>query len=294
MPGNGVDLKSSDWESLCEGDYGHQFDHRFGTFSHDAVRNVTDEEHRDPKFEPDFEWVGSRREFEKRLNYWAVSLDRSAFLAFRRVARSTDERTSIATIIPFRPVANSWILVLDPEPRAQAMLCGVMNSLVFDYCLRNSLSQPSIPQNVYEQIPVPTPSDLMNDSCLNFVLPRILELTYTSHSLSRFARDLDYDGPPFVWHEDRRAHLRADLDAFYARSYNLSRDDLCFILDPVEVMGTEYPSETFRILKEKEMRQHGEYRTKRLVLNAWDRLSNDDKARTSASSEITDIRGGNQ
>jgi hypothetical protein len=30
--------------------------------------------------------------------------------------------------------------------------------------------------------------------------------------------------------------------------------------------------ETFRVLKEKEEKQYGEYRTRRLVLEAWDRL----------------------
>ena len=44
------------------------------------------------------------------------------------------------------------------------------------------------------------------------------------------------------------------------------------LLDPSEVMGADYPSETFRVLKDKEIRQYGEYRTRRLVLAAWDRL----------------------
>jgi hypothetical protein len=38
------------------------------------------------------------------------------------------------------------------------------------------------------------------------------------------------------------------------------------------VKGPDYPSETFRVLKEKEIRQFGEYRTRRLVLAAWDRM----------------------
>ena len=81
--------------------------------------------------------------------------------------------------------------------------------------------------------------------------------------------------PPFAWDEDRRAHLRADLDAFYARAYGLTRDELRYILDPADVKGPDYPSETFRVLKEKEIRQHGEYRTRRLVLAAWDRMEAD-------------------
>jgi hypothetical protein len=35
--------------------------------------------------------------------------------------------------------------------------------------------------------------------------------------------------------------------------------------------GPDFPGETFRVLKEKEEKQYGEYRTKRLVLEAWDR-----------------------
>ena len=106
--------------------------------------------------------------------------------------------------------------------------------------------------------------------------PRVLELTYTSHSLAPFARDMGHDGPPFPWdEEDRRAHLRADLDAFYARAYGLTRDELRYILDPADVKGPDYPSETFRVLKEKEIRKHGEYRTRRLVLAAWDRMEAD-------------------
>jgi hypothetical protein len=37
-------------------------------------------------------------------------------------------------------------------------------------------------------------------------------------------------------------------------------------------MGPDYPSETFRVLKNNEMTKYGEYRTQRLVLDAWDRL----------------------
>jgi len=78
--------------------------------------------------------------------------------------------------------------------------------------------------------------------------------------------------PPFKWDEDRRAVLRAELDAYYAKLYGLSRDELRYILDPQDVYGPEYPGETFRVLKDKEIRQYGEYRTRRLVLEAWDRL----------------------
>jgi len=77
---------------------------------------------------------------------------------------------------------------------------------------------------------------------------------------------------PFKWDDERRALLRAELDAYYARLYGLTRDELRYILDPKEVYGPDFPGETFRVLKEKEEKQFGEYRTRRLVLAAWDRL----------------------
>ena len=50
------------------------------------------------------------------------------------------------------------------------------------------------------------------------------------------------------------------------------RTDLQYILDPHSVMGKDYPSENFRVLKESEIAKYGEYRTQRLVLEAWDRM----------------------
>ena len=66
--------------------------------------------------------------------------------------------------------------------------------------------------------------------------------------------------------------MRGELDAYYARLYGLTRDELRYILDPQDVHGPNFPGETFRVLKEKEIKKYGEYRTRRLVLEAWDRL----------------------
>ena len=64
--------------------------------------------------------------------------------------------------------------------------------------------------------------------------------------------------------------MRAELDAWYARAYGLTRDELRYILDPADVHGPDFPGETFRVLKEKEQAKFGEFRTRRLVLEAWD------------------------
>jgi hypothetical protein len=146
-----------------------------------------------------------------------------------------------------------------------------LNSLTLDYVALAKVGGTHIRKNVIAQFPVLPPS-FYSEPRGTFITSKVLELSYTSPSLAPFARDLSYEGPPFTWDEDRRAHLRADLDAFYARAYGLTRDELRYILDPADVMGPDYPSETFRVLKEKEIRQYNEYRTRRLVLSAWDRM----------------------
>lgn len=110
---------------------------------------------------------------------------------------------------------------------------------------------------------------------------RVLELVYTADdmqpltdALRASASPLAASVPraPYRWDEARRAWLRAELDAWFARAYGLTRDELRYILDPADVHGPDFPGETFRVLKEKEQAKFGEYRTRRLVLEAWDKL----------------------
>ncbi len=55
-------------------------------------------------------------------------------------------------------------------------------------------------------------------------------------------------------------------------NYNLEDITNLTLYDPAVIMGKDYPSGTFRVLKKKEIREFGEVRTQRLVLTAWDKL----------------------
>ena len=107
---------------------------------------------------------------------------------------------------------------------------------------------------------------------IDFIAPRVLELVYTAWDMQPFAQDMGYTGDPFLWNPDRRAQIRAELDAYYAYLYGLDRDELRYILDPSDVYGADFPSETFRVLKNNDIKNYGEYRTQRLVLEAWDQM----------------------
>ena len=77
---------------------------------------------------------------------------------------------------------------------------------------------------------------------------------------------------PWIYNPERRAILQAELDAIFAHLYGLNTEDLVYILDPEDVCGKGCINETFRVLKDNELRQYGEYRTKCLVLEAWNKF----------------------
>jgi hypothetical protein len=47
---------------------------------------------------------------------------------------------------------------------------------------------------------------------------------------------------------------------------------MLYILDPANILGDGCEIETFKALRNREIREFREYRTQRLVLEAWDRL----------------------
>ena len=196
------------------------------------------------------------------------------FLGFRDITSIVVERTAIFSLLPQAGVGNSCPLILFDTKHPASLVCCLVanfNSQVFDYVTRQKIAGTHMNFFYLKQLPVLPPS-AYTPANIDFILPRVLELIYTSFDLMPFARDCGYDGEPFKWDDERRVLLRAELDAYYARLYGLTRDELRYILDPKEVYGDAFPSETFRVLKEKELRQFGEYRTARLVLEAWDKL----------------------
>jgi hypothetical protein len=69
------------------------------------------------------------------------------------------------------------------------------------------------------------------------------------------------NGPPFRWDPERRALLRADLDAAMLHVYGVTREEAEHVLD------------SFPVVRKYEERDLGEYRTRRLVLDAFDRMT---------------------
>jgi hypothetical protein len=229
---------------------------------------ATPAEKADPGFEPTPRYWVPEREVGDRLA--AKGWTRGWLMGWRDITGVEKIRTVIASVLPRVAAGHTYPLIfVDKKSELRAALLANLNSLTFDFFARLKVGGTHLTYGYLKQFPILGPA-AYTAADFTFIAPRILELTYASHGMTPFARDLGYDGRPFAWEEDRRAQVRAELDAWYARAYGLTRDELRYVLDPADVKGPDYPSETFRVLKKNDIARYGEYRTARLVLAAWD------------------------
>lgn len=207
--------------------------------------------------------------------------------AFRDIARGVDMRTFIIAPIPDAKGVGHTATLLYAERGCMpgASLYGMMSSLIFDYCSRQKIGGTHASINYVKQFPVLTPDQIPSTMQWQIV-KRVAELCYFNHDMDGWASEL-WDEmneeqrselpqlgaqQPWIYNPERRAILQAELDAIFAHLYGLNTEDLRYILDPEDVCGKGCINETFRVLKDNELRQYGEYRTKRLVLEAWNKF----------------------
>lgn len=246
------------------------------------ARDMTLEEHEDPDacVAPRY-WVATSAVDESLVKYqrdpdtgeqvevWRW--DRDWLLGWRDISRASNDRTVIASVLPRAAVGNSIALMLPAGKSAKqyASLIACLGAFVYDYVSRLKVGGTHVNFFIMQQTAV-LPPELFARACAwdqsssvgEWITPRVLELVYTAHDLAGFARDLGYDGPPFRWNESRRARLRAELDAAFLHLYNVSRDDVAYILD------------TFTVFKTRdEQRNGGVYKTKELILAIYDAMA---------------------
>lgn len=256
----------------------HQFDHRFATYTggdEDSTREVTEEEKADPEFRVRPRYWVPEAEVDARLR--DRGWDRSWLLGWRDICRATDERTVIASAIPRVGVGNTLPLLFPDHrfdaPRVACLLASLC-SLVLDYVARQKVGGTHLNFYLAKQLPAPTPAQF-DELLAGDIATRVAALS-PGADMSDFrdalcgapvSRPLTADAAPVI---------RAELDALVAHRFGLDRADLRFVLDPSERFDDpDYPTETFRVLKDNEIRRYGEYRTRRLVLEAWDRFAAD-------------------
>ncbi|WP_405925862.1 Eco57I restriction-modification methylase domain-containing protein [Streptomyces sp. NBC_00035] len=260
----------------------HHYDHRFSTYENATEKQLAVgtlprfnlEQHQDPTAVPlPRYWVSEQDtptgKFDKsgqeikapgvRSRLTARGWDREWVMGWRDICRASDERTMICSVAPAHGFGHPFPLAFPAATAHAPLLSGVFSSMACDYAVRQKIGGTHLTFGYVHQLPVPTPDMLAPHA--PFITLRLLELTYTSHDMTPFARDLGDTGTPFRWDPDRRAVIRAELDALFFHLYGITRDDTAYILD------------TFNVTRDNDTKAHGEYRTKNLILAEYDRMA---------------------
>ncbi|OBI45203.1 Eco57I restriction-modification methylase domain-containing protein [Mycobacterium colombiense] len=216
----------------------HLYDTRWATYERDGTtRRMSDTEKAEgippiPRY-----WVAEREVNAKLAGSW----NKSGFLGWRWVARSTDERTFIASLIPRVGAGNSLPLAISDGARSG--LAGAWSSFALDFIARQKLGGTNMTFGTVQQLAVPPPG-------------AGLASVHSEWVDSRFDRLNAWITDP-----DERMRIRAELDAYYFRLYGLNHDEVAYVM------------ETFPIVKRKDIAAHGEYRTKRMILEIYDGMA---------------------
>ena len=260
---------------LYEGKMVQAFDHRAASVEVNLEnlnrpaqpRDSSHKEHADPNWVPDAQYWVPEDAYE-----WPDSLEWT--LGFKHVTAPTNVRTMIASVLPRAGFGNSLPILLPASScpatdlssyiQYSSLMIANLNSVPFDFVTRQKVQGQNLNLFLVEQLPVIAPADYDRafgaTTARDLVRHHVLRLTYTAHDMAPFARDLGYNGPPFIWNEEQRRHLRARLDALYFHLYGLSRDDAAYILD------------TFPIVRRHDEAAFGHYRTKEMVLAYYNAL----------------------
>lgn len=161
----------------------------------------------------------------------------ASFLSFKDITSPTNQRTMIATAIPWTGVTNHLPLILtESEPRRSLCLLANLNAFVLDYVARQKIGGVTLNFFIVEQLPVFAP---------DFYERRCVEQT-------RETREVDCGpGPEANLREPRhgasggggrvqaldpqmgpeqRAQLQAELDAAFFLLYGIRREDVEYVL----------------------------------------------------------------
>lgn len=268
---------------LYEGKMFWHYDHRYGTYENQTEKQankgvlprVTNGQHADPCYQ-----IQPRYWIDASLTEAALTDEASHrwFFTWRDLGPS--ERSLVGTIIPRTAAGHKApVMICDHSPAERVVLATVLSSLVADYGVRQKTNAMTF--FVVEQAAVLERSSLLENSfwlggsARDWLLPRAFELFYTNQELFALCQDLGCDHPPFVWNFERRTLIQAEIDAAMLHLYGLNGGQAEWVLD------------SFTVLQKYEERDHGEFRTKRLVLAAYDAMAQAKAAGTAYVSPLS-------
>jgi hypothetical protein len=202
-------------------------------------------------------------------------------IGFCDVASPTNARSLVAALVPPNTVCGHKVPTITfnhGDARDLLLWIGVSNSLCMDFLVRKKVAL-TMSYTIMDSLPFPRPASSVGSA--DEIVKRVYSLCAVGNEMEQFREEAVGSGvvPMGTQIEEDpvcRDRLAADLDALVARHvFGLSRTEMLYVLDPDEVLGPDCGVETFRSLRDQEIRRFGEYRTRRLVLEAWDALEHE-------------------
>jgi hypothetical protein len=160
-------------------------------------------------------------------------------IAIRRIARNTDERTLICTVLPPNSVVvHSLFVNVDKmlDPQTSLYLCAALNSFVADYFIRQQVTS-NVSQFAIHLLPVPSPA--ASSAAFRAIVHRAARLICTTPEFDDLAIAVGKKkastssartGEYGTTDPTERAKLRAELDGLVSHLYGLTEAEFVHIL----------------------------------------------------------------
>lgn len=191
-----------------------------------------------------------REHRDRELTEHDVLLDCTEYrIGFRDVARSTDERTMISTVIPKGAVCYETVHTCRPyriDPSEEDLseypahgvymreftdaelfvAVGLLNSIPFDYLMRRK-TDSHIVQYEFRESQLPRLTE--GDDWFEYISSRAARLNCYSNKFAEMRDRLSGVDPATT--QDERKRLRAEIDGAAFHAYGLNRQEAKFVLD---------------------------------------------------------------
>ena len=260
-----------------------QYDHRFGSFENisaerrfikkAATHRVTSTQKENINYEITTRYWVNKRDFDERLIQ--IGWNKGWLFSFRKVTNiTTNFRTAIATFLKTTPEIDSASILtfhnhINVEKQA-LLFISFFNSTTFDFTLRQMIGGANFNKFILLQLPMPIPEQIgkmiisygdKSQKLPDFLIHRSLRLTWSSHALDSLGEAIAPRQGPFIWNDEERRVLRAEIDATIAHVYGITNEEYAYILD------------SFTILRDKDTEEFSEYRTKRECLEMYKKIN---------------------